>query len=88
MIFFSIELNWYVQVRRMNEERLTQNILEWCPPGRRRIIKGRPRNSWIQKITTGMREKEINMEWIDRGEWRRKIKLKAQKDVKTLIICM
>ena len=27
------------------------------------------------------------MEWIDIKEWRRKIKLQEQKDVKTLILC-
>ena len=42
----------------------------------------------MQEITTGMREKGIkNVEWIDRKEWRRKIKIWAQKDVKTLIFC-
>ena len=31
----------------------------------------------MQKVTTGMREKGINnMEWANREEWRRKIKLK------------
>ena len=31
---------------------------------------------WLHKLTTGMREKGLNnMEWIDREEWRRKIKL-------------
>ena len=36
----------------------------------------------MQELTTGMREKGINkMEWVDRGEWRRKIKLEAQEDV-------
>jgi hypothetical protein len=50
----------------MNEERLTRKILDWCPPGRRR--KRRPRNSWIQEVTTGMREKGINnIEWA-KGE--------------------
>jgi hypothetical protein len=30
----------------------------------------------MQEVTTGMREEGINnMEWIDREEWRRKIKL-------------
>ena len=49
--------------------------------------KGKTRNSCMQEATTGMREKGINsMEWIDR-EWKRKIKLHAQKDVKTLILC-
>ena len=41
----------------------------------------------MQKVTTGRREKGINnMELIDREEWRRKIKLWAQKDEKTLIV--
>ena len=33
-------------------------LLEWCPPVK--IRKGIPRNSWIQEVTTGLREKEIN----------------------------
>jgi hypothetical protein len=33
------QVNWYDHVQRMNEERLSRNILELCPPGRRR--KGR-----------------------------------------------
>ena len=58
----------------MNEERLPRKSLEWYPPGRRR--KERPRNSWIQEVRTGKREKGINnIEWIDRKEWKRKIKL-------------
>ena len=41
-----------------------------------RIRKGVPRNSWMQEVTTGMRGKGIlNMEWVNREEWRRKIKL-------------
>ena len=58
------QLNWYGHVRRINEERLPRKILEWCPLGerrRRRIRrKGRSRNSWVQEVTTGMREKGIN----------------------------
>ena len=44
--------------------------------GRRRR-KGTSRNSWMQEVTTGMREREIergginNLKWVDR-EWRRK----------------
>ena len=50
------------------------NSFEWCSPGRR---KGKPRNSWMQRVTTGMREKVINnMEWDDREEWK-KIKIKT-----------
>ena len=43
-------LSWCGHVRRMNEERLPQKMLEWCPLGRRR--KGRPRNSWMPRVTT------------------------------------
>jgi hypothetical protein len=69
------QLNWYGYVQRMNEERLPQKIVEWCPPGRRR--EGRSRNSWMQEVTTGMREKGINnLESVNRERWRRKIKLK------------
>ena len=38
--------------------------------------KKRPRNSWMQEVTTGMIEKIKKLEWVDREEWRRKIKLK------------
>ena len=82
------QLNWYGHVRRINEERLSRKMLEWCPPVRRR--KGRPRNSWMQEVIIGMIEKGNNsMQWIDREEWGRKIKLilQAQKYVKTLILC-
>ena len=57
----------------MDEERLPQKILEWCPPGGRG--KGRPENFWMHNVTTRMREKGINnMDWVDREEWNRKIK--------------
>ena len=62
----------------MDQERLPRRILEWCPSGRRR--KGRPRNSWMLEVTTGMREWGIgDLEWVDREVWRKKINLlKAQ----------
>ena len=53
---------------RMNEEMLPGKILEWCMPGRRRRRKGRPRNSWMQEVTTGLRKKGINS--IERNEWK------------------
>ena len=50
------------------EERLLQTFLE-----------GRTESS-LQEVTPGMREKEIiNMEWIDREECGRKIKLRPRK---------
>ena len=66
----------------MDQERLPRRILELCSPGRRR--KGRLRNSWMQEVTTGMRERG-ELEWVDREGWRKKINfLWAQKDVNTL----
>ena len=56
---------WYGHVRRMNEERLPRKILEWFPPGITR--KGRPRNSWMQEVTSGLIEKGINcMKWTNK----------------------
>ena len=50
----------------MDEESPPRKNLESCPAGRR---KGRSRNSWMQEVLTGMREKEINnLEWVDREE--------------------
>jgi hypothetical protein len=41
----------------------------------------------MQEVRTGMRKKQINnIEWIYRAEWRRKMKLLAQKGVKTLTL--
>ena len=49
----------------MDQERLPRRILEWCPTGRQR--KGRLQNSWMQQVTTGMRERGIgHLEWVDR----------------------
>ena len=44
----------------------------------------RREESSMQEITTEMRENGINnKKWIDREEWSRKIKLYAQRNVKT-----
>ena len=58
-------------MQRIDEERLPRKMLGWCPPGRKR--KGRPRNSWMEEVTTGIKEKGIrSMEWIDMEEWSKK----------------
>ena len=65
------QFNWYDHVQRIDQERLPRRILEWCPPGRRR--KGRPRNLWMQEVTTGMRERgNGDLEWVDREGWKRR----------------
>ena len=63
-------------MQRTAEGRIPLKIMECCPTGRiRRRRKERPGNSWMQEVTTGMRGKGIdNLEWVDREEWRRKIK--------------
>ena len=45
---------------------------EWCLSGRK--TKGRLRNSWMQEVTIGMRDNEINMEWIDQERMEKKNK--------------
>ena len=58
------QLNWYDHVQRMGQERFPRRILEWCRPRRRQV---RPRNSWMQEVTTEMRERGIgDLEWIDK----------------------
>ena len=74
-------MKWYGHMQRMNKVYLKK----YCnPPGR----NGRPRNSWMQEVKTGMRGKEVNnMERIDGDEWRIwKIKVQA-KYVKTWKLC-
>ena len=67
-------------MQRMNKVRLHKKI------GMMSNWKKKKRKTSKFVDATGMREKGINnMEWIDREEWRRKIKLQVQKDVKTLI---
>ena len=42
--------------------------------------KRKPRNSWMYEVTNRMREKEINnIKWMNKEEWRRKIKLRHRK---------
>ena len=58
--------------------KVPRRILEWCPPGRRR--KGRPRNSWMQEVTTGMGEWGIGyLEWVEKGGERKLIYFKHKK---------
>ena len=68
------KLNWYGQIQRMEQEMFPRRILEWCPAERRR--NGKPRNSWIQEVTEGMRVRGIGgLEWVDREGWKKKIHL-------------
>ena len=59
----------------------TRKILEWYPPGRRKgRRRGRPRISWMHKLTSGTREKRINsMERGDRDKRRNKTNLGTER---------
>jgi hypothetical protein len=49
------QLKWYGHVQRMEEGRLTKNVMEWSPPGRRK--RGRPKATCAEGIRGLMGEK-------------------------------
>ena len=63
----------------MDKGRLPRKILEWCPPRRRR--KGRPRHSWMQEVTTVMREKGM-------GRQRRMVQKSYVHKIKLLLLLL
>lgn len=68
------QLEWYGHIRRMPEKRLPRQALEWIPPGKGK--RGRPRFKWMDDVRRGMRELGLEeLEWEDREEWRKKIKI-------------
>jgi hypothetical protein len=66
------QLQWYGHVQRMEEGRLTKEVMKWRPQGRRK--RGRPKLSWAKGIRGLMGEKGLMEEdWNDRSNWRKKI---------------
>lgn len=66
------QLSWYGHVRRMPENRIPRQILEWQPRGRRR--PGRPRRSWREGVDREIRDRELEDDlWNDRTRWRLEI---------------
>ncbi|XP_045480901.1 uncharacterized protein LOC123685289 [Harmonia axyridis] len=60
------QLRWYGHVRRMEDQRLPKQILDWTPQGRRK--KRRPRKSWREGFNREIRERELDEDlWMDRG---------------------
>jgi hypothetical protein len=55
----------------MEEGRLSKEVLEWRPSGRRK--RGRPKLAWAEGIRGMMGEKGLKEDWADRNNWRRKI---------------
>jgi len=60
------QLQCYGHVQRMEEGRLTKEVMKWLPPGRRK--RGRPKVTWAEGIK-GLMEGD----WNDRSNWRKKI---------------
>jgi hypothetical protein len=46
-------LQWYGQVKRMQEERLPKLIVEWIPGERRK--RGRLRKTWMEGVRAAMK---------------------------------
>jgi hypothetical protein len=53
------QLQWYGHVQRMEERRLTEEVMKWRPPGRRK--RGRPKLSWAEEIRGLMGEKGLTL---------------------------
>ncbi|KAJ4440002.1 hypothetical protein ANN_08133 [Periplaneta americana] len=69
----SRQLQWYGHVRRMDEGRWPNVLLQWSPAGRKK--RGRPRNSWKAGILRMMNDKGLNeQDWNDRRRWKMEIK--------------
>jgi len=55
----AIKLQWYGYVQRMEEGRLPKEVMEWCPPGRRK--RGRPKLTWAEGIRGLKGEKGLTL---------------------------
>ena len=53
-------LQWYGQVKRMEEDRLSKLIMEWIPPERRE--RGRPRKTWMEGVQAAMTSRDLEPE--------------------------
>ena len=62
---------WYGHVRRMEEDRLPTQILDWIPEGRRR--RGKP-VTWMGGISGVMQQRKLEEgDWEDGEVWRKRI---------------
>jgi hypothetical protein len=62
-------LQWYDQVKRMPEERISKSIMEWVPEERRK--RGRTRKTWMEGVKAAMTTRNLEPNrWRNREEWR------------------
>ena len=67
------QLQWYGHVRRMDEKRWPNILLQCSPVGRRK--QGWPRTPWRSGISRMMDERELEEgDWNDRHRWQMGIK--------------
>ena len=65
------QLQWYGHVQRMEEGRLSKEVMKWRPPGRRK--RGRPKRTWAVEIRGLIGEKGLlEDDWNDRSNRRKK----------------
>jgi len=66
------QLQWSGHVQRMEEGKLTKEVMKWSPPGRRK--RDRPKLTWAEGIRGVVGEKGFKEEdWNDRDNWRKKM---------------
>ena len=53
------QLQWYGYVQRMDQRKLSKDIMKWSPPGRRK--RGRPKFNWAEGIRSLMGEKRLTL---------------------------
>jgi hypothetical protein len=62
-------LQWYGDVKRMPEERISKLIMEWIPEGRRK--RGRPRKTWKEGVQAAMTTRNLKPDQQrNKEEWR------------------
>ena len=67
------QLQWCGHVRRMDEKRWPNVLLQWSPASRRK--RGRPRTPWRTGISQMMYERELEEgDWNDRHRCKMRIK--------------
>ena len=56
-------LQWYGHVKRMQDERLPNLIMEWIPGERRK--RGRPRKTWMEGVRAAMKTRHLEADqWL------------------------